>query len=120
MLINQVARETGVPIHTIRYYENLGLFKGKKDPEVKSNNYSWYDGEIIEKIELIMIAKEIGFTLAEIRDLLNAWYENKLSVEEKKAILTDKIKEVDNKISQLKNMRIRIIKLINEVEEGLC
>ena len=120
MLINQVARATGVPIHTIRYYENLGLFKGQRDPTVTSNNYTWYDDSIIEKIELIMIAKEIGFTLAEIKDLINAWYDNELSVEEKKEVLQGKIKEVDNKIKQLKEVRKKIFKLMDDVEQGLC
>ena len=113
MLISQVAKETGIPIHTIRYYENLGLFHGKKDPSVKSNNYSWYDDEVIEKIELIMIAKEIGFTLSEIREILSAWYDNRLSVEEKTGILA-------GKINHLKDVKKRILKLMDEVEEGLC
>ena len=96
------------------------MFKGKKDPSVKSNNYTWYDEEIIEKIELIMIAKEIGFTLAEIREILNAWYNNQLSVEEKKEILSVKIKEIDGKINHLKEVKKRIIRLIDEVKDGLC
>lgn len=61
LLISQLAKQTGIPVHTIRYYERYGLVKGKKDSSVKSNKYSYYDEEVIEKLELIKEAKESGF-----------------------------------------------------------
>jgi MerR family transcriptional regulator, copper efflux regulator len=108
-LINVISKEAGLPIHTIRYYENYGLFKGKKNGN-GSAHYSYYDDEILEKLELIKEAKEIGFTLAEIKTLLDAWHSKRISIEKKREILREKIKEIDAKIRSLKAMK----KLVTE------
>src|ERR1700754_3286723 len=96
-LINAISKETGLPIHTIRYYENYGLFKGKKNGN-GSAHYFYYDEEVVEKLELIKEAKEIGLTLAEIKELLDAWHSKRISQERKREILREKIKEIEAKI----------------------
>jgi DNA-binding transcriptional MerR regulator len=73
MLISELAKRTGVTIYTLRYYENYGLFKGEPDSAVKTNNYKQYDEHLIEKIQLIKEAKEIGFTLSEIKLCLHRY-----------------------------------------------
>lgn len=120
LLINQLAKHTGIPIHTIRYYERYGLLKGKKKPDVKSNNYTYYDEVVLEKLELIREAKEIGFTLSEIKELIDAWHSQRISVEKKKSILQRKMAEIDNRITQLKAMKKLIEEGIRDVEAGLC
>lgn len=119
-LISQLSKETGTPIHTIRYYENYGLFKGKKDAIVKSNNYTYYDEEVIDKMEMIKEAKAIGFTLSEIKVIIDAWHSKKLPVEKRKQILFSKIKEIDEKINHLKTVKKRIVELIKGVGNGEC
>ncbi len=119
-LISQLAKETGLPIHTIRYYENYGLFKGKKNEDVKSNNYTYYDDEIVEKLQLIKEAKEIGFTLSEIKKLIDSWHSKKLSPEKKIEVLNDKIIEIDDKIRQLKQVRKWLVEGIKEVKNNEC
>ncbi len=120
MLINELSKRTGLSIHTLRYYENFGLFKGMNDEKVKTNNYKHYDESLLEKIELIREAKEIGFSLSEIKTLLDSWYSKKLSVEKKVKILELKIKEIDVKISQLQQVRKFIIGGIEDVRNGDC
>lgn len=119
-LINQLARETGIPIHTIRYYERYGLFRGKKNATVTSNNYSYYDEEVAEKLELIKEAKEIGFTLAEIKYLLDAWHSKRLSIEKKKEALFKKIQEIEEKILQLKQVKKLLWEGVRDIENGVC
>lgn len=85
MLINELSKRTGVSIHTLRFYENYGLFKGVSNENVKSNNYKNYDESIVEKIEIIKGAKEVGFTLSEIKKLLESWYNKRLSVEKNRS-----------------------------------
>ncbi|MCC5930892.1 MAG: MerR family transcriptional regulator [Cyclobacteriaceae bacterium] len=46
-------KRTGLSIHTLRYYENYGLFEGKADEKVKTNNYKQYDDSLVGKIELL-------------------------------------------------------------------
>lgn len=119
-LISQLSKETGTPVHTIRYYERYGLFKGKKDANVTSNNYTWYEEEVVEKLELIQEAKKIGFSLSEIKVLIDAWHSKRLSRERKKEILEAKIKEIDERIGHLKSMKKLIYEGIKDVENYDC
>lgn len=119
-LINQLSKETGVPIATIRFYEKSGLFSGKKKPDVKSNNYVYYDDEVAEKLGLIRDAKSVGFTLAEIRELIDAWYSKKVTKTEKLAILDKKLLQIEEKINELKAVKKQIAFLKSEVEENDC
>lgn len=120
MLIGELTKRTGVSIHTLRYYEHFGLFEGKADERVKTNNYKQYDESVIEKIQLIKEAKEIGFTLAEIKELLDDWFSNQLSVEKKVHVLELKIAEIDSRILQLKQVKKLLIDGIKDVKNGKC
>jgi MerR family Zn(II)-responsive transcriptional regulator of zntA len=102
MLINELSKRTGITAHTIRFYEKSGLIKGKRDESVKSNNYFHYDEETVEKLELIRDAKSVGFTISEISQLMDAWYNNKLTISEKVAVLDEKLLSIDERIKQLK------------------
>ena len=90
MLINEFSKRTGITAHTIRFYEKSGLIKGKRDESVKSNNYFHYDEETVEKLELVRDAKSVGFTIREIAQLMNAWYNNKMTISGKIAVLDEK------------------------------
>jgi MerR family Zn(II)-responsive transcriptional regulator of zntA len=63
MSINELSKRTGLSIQSLRYYENYGLFKSVPGEKVKTNNYKYNDENLVEIIELIKEAKEIGFTL---------------------------------------------------------
>jgi MerR family Zn(II)-responsive transcriptional regulator of zntA len=120
MLISELAKRTRVSIHTLRYYENYGLIKGQTDETVKTNNYKHYDESLLERIQLIKEAKEIGFTLSEIKDLLEDWFSNQLPVAKKVAVLEAKITEIDSKIKQFKQVKKMLIDGIQEVRDGKC
>ena len=119
MLISELSKRTGVSIHTLRYYENYGLIAGRTDETVKSNNYKQYDESLVEKIEIIKGAKEAGFTLSEIRELLDSWY-SRLSVEKKVEVVNTKINEIDVKIRQLKQIKKLLVEAIKDIENGDC
>ena len=120
MLINELSKRTGVSIPTLRYYENYGLFKGVSDEKIKTNNYKDYDESIIEKIELIKGAKEAGFTLSEIKKLLDSWCSKRLSSSKKVEVVINKINEIDGKILQLKKVRKLLSDCIVDIEKGNC
>ncbi|NIG56439.1 MerR family transcriptional regulator [Chitinophaga sp. Cy-1792] len=120
MLINELAKKTGVTIHTIRYYENLGLIQGFVNDQVKSNNYKHYDDNVAERLEIILEAKEVGFTLAEIRKLLESWYGTTSSREEQVQLFTAKIEEIEDKIKQLKQVKKRLEKVVKELRDNKC
>jgi DNA-binding transcriptional MerR regulator len=120
MLINELSKRTQVTPHTIRFYEKYGLIKGKRKEEVKSNNYLHYDEEAVYKLGLIRDAKLIGFTLAEIKKLIDAWFNKRISKTKKLEIISAKSKEIDDKIKQLKQMKKQIEVFKKEVEEFDC
>ena len=94
-LINQLSKETGIPIATIRFYEKSGLFSGKKKIDVKSNNYTYYDDEVVDKLDLIRDAKSAGFTLSEIKELIGAWYSKRITKGKKISILENKLSQIE-------------------------
>ena len=83
MLINELSKRTGVSIHTLRFYENLGLIKGKTDEDVKSNQYKQYDEALVERINWIIASKKAGFTLAEINKLMQDWFSKNLTLDKR-------------------------------------
>ncbi|WP_298117509.1 MerR family transcriptional regulator [Flavobacterium sp.] len=119
-LINQISKETGIPIATIRFYEKSGLFSGKKRTDIKSNNYTYYDDEVVYKLDLIRDAKSVGFTLSEIRELIDAWYSKQITKEKKITILDSKLKQIEERISELRAVKKQIAFLKAEVEMKDC
>lgn len=115
MLISELAKRTGITPHTIRFYEKSGLIKGKRLEEVKSNNYFHYDEETVEKLNLIKGAKSIGFTISEIANLIEAWYNKELSKEEKLLVCDEKLFSIDSKIKELEQMK----KVLNHLKEKI-
>ena len=120
MLINELSKRTNLSIHTLRYYENFGLFNGLTNENVKTNNYKNYDEDLVEKIKLIKEAKEIGFTLSEIKELLDNWFNKRYSIEKKVDILNAKIRDIDARIRQLKQVRKVLTDGIEDVRNGDC
>jgi MerR family copper efflux transcriptional regulator len=120
MLINELSKITGTSIPTLRYYENLGLFKGQSNERVRTNNYKYYDESVIEKVAMIKGAKAAGFTLSEIKKLIDSWYSKRLSVEKKINIVKDKVREIEGKIAQLKKVRRLLMDCIADIENGDC
>lgn len=120
MLINELSKKTGVTIHTIRYYENLGLLRGEADENIKSNNYKNYDDKAAERLMIIIDAKEVGFTLAEIRKLLDSWYGEHSSREEQIAMFNSKIAEIDARIKQFKQVKKRLEQVVKELGDDEC
>ena len=67
MQIGEVAKLSGVGIETIRYYEREGLLH---EPQRRPSGYRLYDAATLKRLEYICRAKELGFTLSEIKELL--------------------------------------------------
>ncbi len=107
-LISHLSKETGIPIGTIRFYEKSGLFKGYKKEGVTSNNYVYYGNEVIEKLRFIQMAKAVGFTLSEIKEVIDVWYKKEISKKAQIEVLDLKLQQIDQKIKELKAMKKQI------------
>jgi len=120
MLINELSKITGISVHTIRFYEKSGLIEGKRDENVKSNNYFHYEKETAEKLEFITDAKSVGFTIREIGQIIDAWYNNKFSKEEKLEILEQKLISLEQKLIEIKDMKKQISQFKKDVLNDNC
>jgi DNA-binding transcriptional MerR regulator len=69
MQISELAKQSGVPAKTIRYYESIGLLPA---PDRADNNYRHYTSAILDRLRFIASARSLGFTLSDISDLLIA------------------------------------------------
>jgi MerR family copper efflux transcriptional regulator len=119
-LISQLSKITEIPIGTIRFYEKSGLIAGEKDASVKSNNYTYYSEETIEKLDFIKEAKSVGFTLAEIKDCMDAWFEDRLNTEDKLQLMDDKIAQINAKIEELQQLKEKLAYAKQVIQNGEC
>jgi len=118
-LISQLSKETGIPIGTIRFYEKTGLFSGETKSEVTTNNYVYYGEEVVDKLRFIQMAKAVGFTLAEIKDVINAWYKKEISKSAKIEVLNKRLVQIDTKMKELKAMKKQIALCKFNIENDL-
>ena len=68
LTIGQVAREAGVGVETVRFYEREGLIE---EPSRRASGYRQFDEAVVDRLRFIREAKELGFTLNEIKELLS-------------------------------------------------
>jgi MerR family mercuric resistance operon transcriptional regulator len=96
--ISGLAKEAGIGIETIRYYQRSGLIATPSRP---TSGYRRYSQDAVEELRFIMRAKELGFTLAEIRELLTL---DSNDIESRKLLARAKLDLIQQKIADLKTM----------------
>ncbi len=117
MKIGEVAYLANVSIHTIRYYEKLGLLDGTLMKR-EDNNYRRYTEEVIERIGMVKKGQLVGFSLTEIKSLLDAWASGELTIEERISVYAEKVTELDERIRELQEMRDYLSSKIPLLEAG--
>ena len=102
MKIGEAADRGGVNLQTIRYYEREGLLPA---PPRMASGYRLFNQDTVRRVRFIKRAQELGFTLAEIRELLTLRIEESRSSAEVRAIAQAKIADIDNKVRHLDAMK---------------
>ncbi|MBW3628886.1 MAG: MerR family DNA-binding protein [Gemmatimonadetes bacterium] len=100
--IGSVAREAGVRIEPIRFYEREGLIG---EPPRAPSGYRQYPEDVIERIRFIQRAKDLGFSLAEIRELLTLRVRPGSECEDVRHKAEAKIADIEAKIRDLDGIR---------------
>lgn len=111
LTIGKVARGAGLAIDTVRYYEREGLLL---KPARAPSGYRQYSADAVTRLRFIRQAKELGFSLREIKGLLSLRVGAGGSCREVKARAERKIADVDRRIAQLKRMRQALAELAAE------
>lgn len=102
MNIGTLARRSGVPTKTIRYYESVGLIEA---PARSDNGYRVYDEEAVRTLSFVRKSRELGFPLDEVRCLLSLWHDKQRSSGEVRALAQARIQDIDARIHELQRLR---------------
>jgi Zn(II)-responsive transcriptional regulator len=102
MTRGEVADKADVNPETLRYYERKGLIP---KPPRSDGGFRLYDESYVDRLRFIQRAKDLGFTLAEIKDLLDLRVGEEATCRDVKAQAEDKLDEVETKIRDLKRIR---------------
>ena len=108
LTIGQVARRSGVPAKTIRYYESVGLVR---DPRRADNGYRQYDPRSVAELRFVQRARSLGFTLKEVGGLLALWGDEHRRSAEVKALALTHVADVERRIEELETIRRTLLDL---------
>jgi len=111
--IGQVAKQSGISIETIRYYEKEGLLE---KPERTESGYRQYNESVIERLSFIQQAKGLGFTLAEILELLSLEIKTGTTSKDIKQMAQSKLHTIEEKIKMLKRMQRTLKDLVTQCD----
>lgn len=112
-LIGSVAKQSGVPIKTIRYYEDLGLLKAVGRTE---GGYRLFNSDIFARLNFIKRAQRLGLSLAEIKEFLDVHDGGNLPCDRVKTKLEDKLSEIERQIHQLQLLKLELKRLLSGEE----
>jgi MerR family transcriptional regulator, redox-sensitive transcriptional activator SoxR len=105
MTIGEVARKAGIRPSSLRYYESVGILP---KPE-RVNGRRHYDGEVLrgvlDRLAVVSIAQQAGFTVAEIRTLLHGFSDDAPPSERWRIMAREKLTEVEALIHRVKGMK---------------
>ena len=105
MKIGEVAERGGVNLQTIRYYEREKLLP---EPPRLPSGYRIYPDQTVRRVRFIKRAQEIGFTLAEIRELLAIRIDASRDSAEVRTLAKAKITDIEEKIQTLHRMKVAL------------
>lgn len=113
--IGDLAKATGTKVETIRYYEGIGLLP---KPARTAGNYRRYDPAHLTRLGFIRRARDLGFSLDEVRELLRLSDDRARSCGEVDAIATAHLVDVERKIADLEALRAELKGLIRQCHRG--
>ena len=106
--IGELAERADVNLQTIRYYEREGLLP---EPPRLSSGYRVYPDSTVRRVRFIKRAQEIGFSLAEIRELLSLRIDAQRTSAEVRSLAEAKIADIEWKMRTLKAMKTALHRL---------
>lgn len=111
MLIGNLAQESGFSRDTIRYYEKIGLLRLPRQAR-RANNYKDYLPAILSRLGAIKELKKIGYTLAEIQQVIESYETSGLDCIAGKDQILEKVRLIEEQITQLLAIKHRLLAAI--------
>ncbi len=119
MTIGKLAKSAGVGVETIRFYERKGLIR---KPQRRDGGFRYYAPEEAARVRFVRRAQELGFTLREVKELLDIQSKRKITGAQVQVKAEEKIEEIRKKIVDLKQMLeslTRLAKICGQGEQAI-
>lgn len=110
MNIGQAAKQSGVSAKMIRHYEEIGLIP---NAHRTAAGYRVYQNKDLHVLRFVKQARNLGFSIEQIRELLNLWQNKRRTSRRVKALAMNHIQDLDERIEGLQEMRSTIAYLAN-------
>ncbi|ALJ14787.1 MerR family transcriptional regulator [Sphingopyxis macrogoltabida] len=117
MKIGELSRATGTNIETIRYYERIGLLPA---PDRTAANYRSYGGTHRARLSFVRHSRDLGFTIEEIRSLLDLSDHPERDCSEADRIASLHLAQVEEKIAQLALLRDELTRIVGRCRGGVA
>ncbi len=108
MLIGTLSMRTGLPKDTIRYYQKLGLIQPASRRE---GGYREYSDDTVSTLTFIKNAKRLGFTLTEIKGLMDLCVDQSYTCENIQKLSISKMDQINREIAKLDHFKALLFKL---------
>src|SRR5262245_52080670 len=115
MTISEAADQAGVNVQTLRYYERRGLLP---KPPRRASGYREFPEDSVRLVRFIKRAQELGFSLDEVEALLKLRRQSGRNRKQVRALASQRIRHIDQKIAELGRMRAALERLIHSCHEG--
>lgn len=113
--IGELSASTGVKIPTIRYYEQISLLpEGRRD----RGNRRRYDQSAFERLQFIRHARDMGFSIQSIRELIRISQSPKSSCQQADGIAQAHLVDVRRRIQKLQALELELSRMIHECKHG--
>ena len=113
MQIGAAAKVSGVSAKMIRHYESIGLIPSA---DRRDSNYRDYGASEVHRLGFIRRARDLGFSMDEIRELLTLWGDRERSSADVKALTLAHVAELEEKIAALGEMRNTLMHLADSCD----
>ena len=113
MRISELAHASGLSLHRIRRYADAGLLIAARG----QGNYRSFDEQAVRDARFIAMGRDIGFSLAELAELLPRYRRCTLTIDETVERLQGRIAEVDRLIAEQQALRARLVDHIGWFEQ---
>jgi len=113
--IGQLAKRTGVAVETVRYYEKIGLLPA---PSRTAGNYRSYGSDAVQRLGFVRRARDLGFSLDEVRSLLDLSDDKQRSCGEVDKIAQSQLLTIEAKIADLQALQRELDGLIRQCSKG--
>ena len=115
LTIGKLGRAAGVKVPTIRYYEQIGLLP---EAERSAGNQRLYSHKTLDRLTFVRHARELGFTLEAIRDLLSLSDNPDQPCAAADAIAKAQLAEIEKRLTRLASLKVELKRMVAQCAGG--